>query len=188
MKKSQLYAGFLAPLVAFSGIGASAYINRSWWQITENAISDLGRVGLPNNWVLNVSLITTAALAIYYATELFTLLRNDVEKAGIAIFVLGLVFLALIGLFPEGTSPHYTVSWGFFIFASFGYLIAGVGFWMEGHRDIGMLTVSLFVVEVAVAKWALDAFPGVAIAECVGALAIVAWHYVVLFSLTKSVQ
>ena len=188
MNRSQLYAGFLAPLVAISGIGAAAYINRSWWSIMDNAISDLGRVGLPSSWVLNVSLALTALLGVYYTVGLFSLLKNGVERAGVAVFFIGLVFLALIGLFPEGTSPHYTVSWGFFIFASFGYLTAGLGFWMEGRRDIGVLTVSLFVIEVVLAKWALDAFPGIAIAEFVGAFAIGAWHYSVLFTLFKNDQ
>ena len=183
MRRDQLYAGVVAPLIGFFGMGTAAYINRSWWSVTDNAISDLGKVGLPYNWVLNVSLVLTALLGVYYTAGLFPLLKNSVEKAGIAVFSLGLVFLALIGLFPEGTSPHYTVSWGFFIFGSIGYLTAGLGIWLEGNRGIGILTVSLFIVEVALAKWAFDAFPGVAIAELVGALAIVVWHYAALFTI-----
>ena len=188
MRKSQFWAGVISPLIALSGIGTAIQINRSWWRITENAISDLGRVGLPNNWVLNVSLILTALLGGYYVTGLFPILKNGLEKAGVAVFSLGLVSLALIGLFPEGTSPHYTVSWGFFIFASLGYLIAGIGFWIEGHRNIGIFTVSLFVVEVVLAKWAFGAFQGVAIPEFIGVFAIGTWHYSVLFTLFKNDQ
>lgn len=188
MKKSQFYAGFLAPLVAFSGIGAAAYINRSWWRITENAISDLGRVGLPSNWVLNVSLITTAALAIYYAIGLFTLLRNDVEKAGIAIFILGLAFLALIGLFPEGTSPHFTVSWGFFVITSIGLLVTGLGMGLSERKGLTAFTVIIFVLGWALGLWAKEHYHGVAVAEFIGAATFALWHYVIFFSLTKSVQ
>ncbi|WP_297518152.1 DUF998 domain-containing protein [Thermococcus sp.] len=188
MRKSQLYSGFLGPLVAFVGIWTAAYINRSWWRITENAISDLGRVGLPNNWVLNISLITTAVLIIYYAIGLFALLRNGVEKAGVVIFVLGLVFLALIGLFPEGTSPHYYVSWAFFITAGFGFLIAGVGALSSGKRAFGWFSAVLFVTGWVLAIWAKGHFRGVAVAELIGAVTITIWHYTLLLRVAKNIQ
>ncbi|WP_297068853.1 DUF998 domain-containing protein [Thermococcus sp.] len=188
MKKFQLYAGFLAPLVALAGIGTAAYINRSWWRITENAISDLGRVGLPNNWVLNVSLITTAALAIYYAIGLFTLLRNSAEKAGVTIFIFGLIFLALIGLFPEGTSPHYYVSWAFFVTTSLSLLITGVGMRLSGRRGLATFTVTVFVLGWALGLWAKGHYHGVAVAESIGAATFALWHYMVLFSVARNVQ
>ncbi|WP_367884320.1 hypothetical protein [Thermococcus sp. JCM 11816] len=47
MKRSQLWAGLIAPLVAYSGILTAIYVNRSWWRLTDNAISDLGKLGLP---------------------------------------------------------------------------------------------------------------------------------------------
>ncbi|WP_297417668.1 DUF998 domain-containing protein [Thermococcus sp.] len=188
MRKSQLYSGFLGPLVAFVGIWTAAYINRSWWRITENAISDLGRVGLPNNWVLNISLITTAVLIIYYAIGLFALLRNGVEKAGVVIFVLGLVFLALIGFFPEGTSPHYYVSWAFFVTTSVGLLVAGLGMGLSGRRGLATFTVVIFTLGWILGLWAKGHYHGVAVAESIGAVTFALWHYAVLFSFAKDIQ
>ncbi|WP_342764390.1 DUF998 domain-containing protein [Thermococcus sp. M36] len=156
--------------------------------MTENAISDLGKLGLPHNWVLNIPLIVTALLGIYYSLGLLGEMRNIVEKLGVGVFVIGLAFLALIGLFPKGTPLHYTVSWGFFLFASFGYLIAGLGLWLEGCKGIGILTVALFLTEVVLTKWAFGAFRGIAISEFIGIFPIVLWHYSVLFSLPKSAQ
>ncbi|WP_297552281.1 DUF998 domain-containing protein, partial [Thermococcus sp.] len=125
MRKSQLLAGIFAPIVALTGIGTAILINRSWWRLTDNAISDLGKLGLPHNWVLNVSLIVSAIMAIYYAVGLVGEVSNTIEKLGVGVLIVGLAFLALIGLFPEGTSPHYYVSWGFFVFSSLGFLITG---------------------------------------------------------------
>jgi len=181
MKKSQLWAGILSPPLALGGIGAAIIINRSWWRLTDNAISDMGRVGLPHNWVMNVPLFISAVLAIYYAVGLFNELKNTVSKIGIGVFITGLFFLVGIAIFPEGTKPHYAVSWGFFICASLGFLITGTGLWLEGQGKFGAFTVLLFIAEVLLARWAFNAFKGVAVAEFIGIFAIIIWHYVLLW-------
>ncbi len=181
MKKSQLYAGILAPVVALAGIGVGVFLNRSWWHLTKNAISDLGRLGLRYNWVLNVSLVISAVLAIYYAIGLLGEVKNLIEKAGIVIFIVGLGFLALIGIFPEGTSPHYYVSWGFFVFSSLGLLIAGIGIGLSGEKGLAVFTVALFITGWVLATWARNHFAGVAPAEFVGVFGIVAWHYTLIW-------
>lgn len=182
MRKSQRLAGLCAPPVGLGGVFIAMATHRSWWSLTDNAISDLGRVGLPYNGVMNLSLIAAAILGIYYAIGLFSELGNTVEKVGVGIFILGLVFLALIGIFPEGTSPHYYVSWGFFVTGSVGLLITGLGFWLEGERDLGAFTAGIFVVGWILAVWAFRSFEGVAIAEFIGVFAIVIWHYAVLWA------
>ena len=185
MRKSQLWAGLVAPLIAYSGILTAIYLNRSWWRLTDNAISDLGKVGLPHNWLLNVPLVITALLSIYYALGLRDIARNSVEKAGIWILIAGFVFLALIGLFPEGTSPHYSVSWGFFLMAGFGVLIAGAGMGLSGDRGMLYFTVVLFALAWILSIWAMRTFKGVAISEFIGALTITTWHYAVLYKLRE---
>lgn len=112
MKRSQLWAGLIAPLVAYSGILTAIYVNRSWWRLTDNAISDLGKLGLPNNWLLNVPLVITAVLAIYYALGVLDMARNSVEKAGIWVLIAGFVFLALIGIFQREHRPTTTSAGG----------------------------------------------------------------------------
>ncbi len=181
MRKGQLLAGILAPQIALAGIGTAIFINRSWWRLTDNAISDLGRLGLPNNWVLNVSLIVSALLAIYYAVGLIGEANNTVERTGTGIFILGLIFLALIGLFPEGTSPHYYVSWGFFVFSSLGFLVTGVGMGLSGEKGLAVFSIVLFTVGWTLALWAKNNFPGIAPAEFVGVFGIIIWHYTVMW-------
>ncbi|QDA31708.1 DUF998 domain-containing protein [Thermococcus indicus] len=185
MKRSQLWAGILSPPIALGGIGVAILINRSWWRLTDNAISDLGKVGLPYNWVMNVPLFVSAALAIYYASGLFEEFKNPVFNLGIGVFILGLAFLAGIAVFPEGTWPHYHVSWGFFLAGSLGYLIAGVGLWLEGLKKFGAFTGLLFTAEVLLARWAFKTFNGVAIAEFVGIFAMMTWHYALLWGVVR---
>ena len=153
VKRSQLWAGILSPPIALSGIGVAILINHSWWRLTENAISDLGRVGLPYNWVMNVPLFLSAILAIYYAFGLLNYLDTPLSKSGIVLFILGLIFLAGIAAFPEGTDPHYYVSWGFFICGSLGFLITGLGISIEKNKRFGVFTVVLFTTEVLLVKW-----------------------------------
>ncbi|NJE01444.1 DUF998 domain-containing protein [Thermococcus sp. JdF3] len=181
MKKSQLLAGILSPPIALGGIGAAILINRSWWSLTDNAISDLGKVGLPHSWVMNVPLLISAILTIYYALDLLGEMKNLVSRLGVLVFILGLFFLAGIAVFPEGTEPHYHVSWGFFAAGSLGFLMAGAGMWFEGNRRFGIFTVLLFAVEVLLARWAFGAFSGVAIAEFIGIFAILTWHYMLMW-------
>ncbi|ASJ04807.1 DUF998 domain-containing protein [Thermococcus barossii] len=181
MRKSQLWAGITSPIIALSGIAAAIIINRSWWSLTDNAISDLGKVGLPHSWVMNVPLLISAILAIYYALGLLGEMKNPVSKLGVLVFILGLFFLAGIAVFPEGTEPHYEVSWGFFLAGSIGFLTTGLGLGLEGHRMFVAFTVLLFITEVLLARWAFGAFSSVAIAEFIGIFAILTWHYMLMW-------
>ncbi len=179
MERSRLAAGVLAPVVAMGGIGVAAYINRSWWHLTENAISDLGKVGLAHNYVLNVSFVVASALMIYSLTGWKT--KGRVERAGLIIFGIGIAFLALIGIFPEGTAPHYYVSWLFFLISSIGLLIAGIGMEISGREGMGVFSIALFVTLWGIAIWAMKSFRGIAPAELTGALGIILWYYTALY-------
>ncbi len=178
MDRARILAGLVAPIVAFSGIGVAVYINRSWWHLTENAISDLGRVGLPHNYVLNVSFVVASALMIYCFSGWEP--KNAVEKVGIITFSVGVAFLALIGMFPEGTTPHYYVSWGFFLISSVGIVVAGVGMGASEERGMAIFSISLFVILWGMAIWAMKSFRGVAPAELIGSVGLMAWYYVAM--------
>ena len=188
MRKSRLYAGLLAPVVAFLGIVTAAYLNRSWWRFTENSLSDLGRLGLPHNWIFSGALVLTAVLALYYAWGLWETASNAAEKTGAATFIVGLLFLMAIGLFPEGTSPHYYVSWGFFLASAAGIAIFGAGFILSGKKKLGLATFVLLAAGIPLTFWAKGHFTGVAVAETVGAMSIALWHYSVLLTLAKTNQ
>ncbi|ACS34364.1 DUF998 domain-containing protein [Thermococcus gammatolerans] len=180
MERSQLIAGILSPIVGPGGVFAAILIHRSWWRVTENAISDLGKIGLSYNWVMNLGLIISASLGLYYISGLWKELKGALQRMGVVVFAIGLIFLAGIGLFPEGTGPHYYVSWGFFVACSIGMLLIGIGLYFQGEKTLGLLAFAIFTVGWILALWAKSHFRGVAVAEFVGVFGIVIWHYALL--------
>jgi len=186
MKKSQIYVALLSPWIGIVGILIAIYLNSSWWSLTDNAISDLGNIKRPwvnYPYVLNTTLMIAGACTTYFLIFLFMELKSKIAKAGAGIFILGTISLFLIGVFPEEASilefePHYYVSWGFFLFSSFGMLIIGIAALLKKEtRLFGLVTIVIFVVSWILAVVALKTFKGVAIAEFIGAFALFIWLY-----------
>lgn len=126
MKRKYLCAELLAPLVGLSGVTLTVIIHSSWFSFQNNAISDLGRLGLEKNYILNMSLILAGFLSVFFAYGLLKESGSVLKKLGTCVLAAGLVSLILIGVFPEGTPPHNNVSLGFFLLTGFGILIIGI--------------------------------------------------------------
>ncbi|CAB49163.1 DUF998 domain-containing protein [Pyrococcus abyssi] len=166
--------GILGPIIALAGVVFAYLLNRDWWSITENAISDLGRVGLPNNWVMNCGLIIGGLLLLGYGAWRLKKSKNP----GWAIYVVGSVFLVLIGVFPEGTEWHYEVSWGFFVSMFAAMLIISISILKKSR--LGFLGLAVFCVSLPLALFSLKAFSGVAVAETVSILAFLIFQTLTL--------
>ncbi|AEC51693.1 hypothetical protein PNA2_0777 [Pyrococcus sp. NA2] len=158
--------GIVGPVISLSGVLASYLIHRDWWSITRNAISDLGKIGLPYNWVMNYSLIIGGICLTLYG---IWKVKEGIGKIGWALYTIGAIFLILIGIFPEGTGPHYEVSWGFFI-----SMFLSIFFLSLATIKIGIL---IFIGGSLLAIWALKSFEGVAVAESISVLSFLVWHY-----------
>lgn len=52
--------------------------------------------------------------------------ENKIEDAGSSFFIISGLFLALIGIYHEGTYPHDFVSIWFFILSSISYITIGI--------------------------------------------------------------
>ncbi|ASJ15816.1 hypothetical protein A3L04_01370 [Thermococcus chitonophagus] len=170
---------YIGPVISVGGVLLSYLIHRDWWRITKNAISDLGKVGLPYNWVMNVSLIIGALLLMIFSASMIVKSEKLQWKISFGVYLLGMFFLALVGIFPEGTSPHYEVSWGFFIFTFLAVLATSISLLLEGDKT-GIFGLVVFVVGAALSLWALHRFEGVAVAETIGVIAFLVWHYTLL--------
>ncbi len=173
--------GIAGPLIAFFGIAVAVWINRDWWSITDNAISDLGRLGLEYNYVLNLSLIISGLITLYSSFYVVRNLKDYISMSGMILFVLSLIGLTLIGIFPEGTSLHGVVSYIFFYGGTFAMLIGGIGLSIQKIR-VGWIIVSIIIVEIVLAEISLGIFRGVAIPELIAALGIVSSYYLILIS------
>ncbi len=186
MERKYIYSGIVSPIIGFIFIGIAIYLNSSWWRLTDNAISDLGNIYHPwvnYPWVLSTGLIIAGAGMTYFTIGLIKEF-SGIIKAGLYVLLLGMISLFLIGTFPEGTPPHWYVSWSFFLLSSFGIFITGIGFLRE-HRGMGIFSILLFSIGWLIAIWALNTFKGVAIAEFTGAFTLFIWTYTLIWWITK---
>ena len=183
MEKKYVYSGLISPWIGFGFVALAMYLNSSWFSITDNAISDLENIYHPwvnYPWVLSLGLILSGLGMVYFSQGLRVEFRN-VAQLGVLIFSAGMVFLVLIGVFPEGTPLHWYVSWLFFLFASFGILIVGIQLLLNRSNKLGWISILLFVIGWALASWALMTFKGVAIAELIGATTLFLWTYLTIY-------
>ncbi|OYT59902.1 hypothetical protein B6U71_01875 [Euryarchaeota archaeon ex4484_178] len=186
MERKYIYSGIISPLIGFLFIGIAIYLNSSWWKLTDNAISDLGNIyheWVNYPWVLSVGLIIAGSGMAYFAHGLQREF-SGLARYGAFILYVGMIFLALIGVFPEGTPPHWYVSWLFFLISSFGMLITGLGL-IKKNMGFGIFSIVLFILGWILASWAIMSFEGVAIAEFIGAGTLFIWVYVLIYLFLK---
>jgi len=157
------YFGLLAPIVAFVSI-AVAIFTHPWFSLAENAISDLGAVGVEKNYILNAGLIISGIFATIFALGTLLEQKSFLGRLGGVYFLLGAVCLALIGVFPEGTPQHLPVSVAFFTLAPIGAFFIGIS---SEDSDFAAFTILLTLVEALLAILCLYWFEGVAMTELV---------------------
>ncbi|BFH72958.1 DUF998 domain-containing protein [Sulfurisphaera javensis] len=155
-----LLVGLIGILSAWVTILISALLN-PWFSITHNALSDLGGGGpqyehpYPTDpLVYNGGLIITAIIIFIFSILVVKYSRNKVEVVGGSFFMISALFLALIGIYHEGTYPHDFVSLWFFILASISYLTISISliltkkFWKRGILLISIIFISWILFTV----------------------------------------
>ncbi len=177
--KKEIILGYVGPLIAIIGIAISAIINRSWWSLTNNAISDMGAVGVPYNYVLNISfmissVVTMSSIGICIKEE-----NKKIIKLALGLFALSILNLFLIGTFPEGTEFHGFVSKMFFYVGTISLLTAGLGMAYFRIKE-GYIIITIILIEILLGEMALHYFRGIAIAEIIAAIGIIASYYIYL--------
>ncbi|WP_188596377.1 DUF998 domain-containing protein [Thermocladium modestius] len=127
------FAGLAAAALAWVVILASIALN-PWFVFVRNAFSDLGGPHANYPWVYNYGLIGVAVLTFLFSAYLLSTSRNKVEAAGASYISVAAVFLALIGVFHEGTYPHVFVSLWFFVQFDLAIMAWSIGAAMAGDR------------------------------------------------------
>jgi len=160
----------VASLFGLSGIIAAwvtiflAWHLNPWFSIQGNALSDLGGGNLTLNGhpaptlpiVYNGGMIFTSMLLALYAILMISISRNKIEETGNSFFIVAGIFLALIGIYHEGTYPHDFVSIWFFILASLAYGTISLGLITGGRPRIGSAMIAFLVsswVIYAIVPW-----------------------------------
>ena len=172
IKSIQAACGILAPAVAFTSIISSILLH-PWFSFPDNALSDLGAVDTPYNAIFNLGLVMAGVLSLVFMPGLRTLLHGAVGKIGGVVLSAGLVSLILIGVFPEGTSPHWYVSVGFFVLCATGVTLVGLDQALNAPaRPWGVLVLSLVALALVSVSliWTVDGIKP-AIPETIGAFA-----------------
>ncbi|PSO07251.1 hypothetical protein B9Q04_11890 [Candidatus Marsarchaeota G2 archaeon BE_D] len=173
------YLGLAAAVLAWVVIGVCVVTN-PWFVFTKNAFSDLGGPKSTDPWLYNDGLIGVAVLVFLYAIYLTRLGVNKVEVVSASFVMVAAVFLALIGIYHEGTYPHVFVSTWFFVQFDTAILTSGIGLLLRGLKNLAYGVLSLFLIATLVA--ALVPWPSAATIEAWGISAIDVWAVLVFTS------
>ncbi|MCK4364472.1 MAG: DUF998 domain-containing protein [Thermoplasmatales archaeon] len=120
--KTSGFCGVTLPIFTFLFIlrSMSRVTGFSW---TENAISDLGRIGYGTSY-FNFGLIIIGILLLVFSIGLNLALKT--QRVGPTVFALSAIYLVGVGIYPLPTSEHIDLSGLFFIAFTFGFLVFGI--------------------------------------------------------------
>ncbi len=181
--KLTCYLGLISYVMGVGTIGAAVAVN-PWFNVWTDALSDMGRVGLSTAWVFNVGLMVSAVVGMAYVACLLKVFRNPLTHLAAGVYLVAAANLFLVGAFPEGTKPHWTVSYEFFFLMFFTYLLNAPALWLEGLRKHALINLALFALGLGgsvVISW-----PSIATAELYSIALMGVW-YVTMFSAVRAV-
>ncbi|WP_297535131.1 DUF998 domain-containing protein, partial [Thermococcus sp.] len=114
VSKKLAWSGFAGGLVYWLFVAWSISRN-PWFSFWRNALSDLGGTNANSPWIYNAGLVVTSFFVLAFAVYLISTALNKAQTVGGAYVSVSAIFLALIGIFHEGTRPHVFVSTYFFV-------------------------------------------------------------------------
>lgn len=168
--------GPLALAVAWTTIIASIMIN-PWFNLYEDALSDLGALGLETSYIFNSGLVVTGIVFAVYAGILVEITENRVSAMASGIAITAAAHLIMIAVFPSGTEPHRFVSLEFFLLVAATVFFMGIAFYVDGWRAHG--TLSMIIFSLGVFGSALIDWPSTALLELYNILLITLWTLLV---------
>lgn len=173
-------AGVLAPVVALSAIFAATLLSPTFtW--TGDPLSYLGSEGQPTRSLFNDGLVAGGLLSLPFAHYLARTADDRLQRAGAVAFALTGLAMALVGVFPMGTDPHFPAAVAFYLLLSVTLWLHGAGTLRAGggRRWAGWIAVALGTLNVVTWTVYVAVLAGtglsLAIPETVGALALGAW-------------
>ncbi len=177
--KYMYITGGITLMLIWVVITISAAFN-PWFRVTGNALSDLGGGNMILNghpapaypYIYNAGLIIEAIFIAILASLFLSKSKHKIENAGISFFMISALFLALIGIYHEGTYPHDFVSIWFFILASISYITIGISLIINKMKYGIPITLSIIFswILYAMIPWqsvAEDEIFGIAVIELV---------------------
>ena len=175
-------AGVMAVFIAAVGI-AGAAIDSPAFTVTGNALSDLGQPGNPaatpvTTLLFDGGLVLASMVGLPFALTLWREGDAVLERVAAVPFVVALVGMACVGLFPAGRPLHVPAALTLYLASMVAMAVHGVGSALAGRRWGAAMTLSLVAVHVAGWWWWAAVGPvrrpGLAIPELLGA-GVFAW-------------
>ncbi|MEO2152539.1 MAG: DUF998 domain-containing protein [Thermococcus sp.] len=168
------WSGFAGGLIYWLFVAWSVSRN-PWFSFWRNALSDLGGANATSPWIYNAGLMVTSFFVMAFAVYLISTAVNKAQTVGGAYISVSAIFLALIGIFHEGTKPHVFVSTYFFVQFFLGALIYGLG----ARRNVRVASLVLFALAVigTLFKW-----PSTALLETYEIILVMAFTLLVALS------
>jgi hypothetical membrane protein len=190
MKNLPSLLGILAIIAAWITIILAISVN-PWFRLTSNALSDLGGGNLINNGhpspaypeIYNYGMIITGVLIGFFSLSMIEKVQNKGEIIGFSFFIIGGLFLALIGIYHEGTYPHDFVSIWFFIISSISFFVVGIASLSKKYYRFGIALIGINLlswIAYSVIPW-----QSVAEDEIFGVLVIDLLVIITLYSFSK---
>ena len=165
--------GITSPIIAFATIALSISLH-PWFRWADNALSDLGAIGVHYNIIFNLGLILAGIFGLVFTLGLPWNIKRKMGLAGVVFFGAGIISLIMIGVFPEGTFLHRSVSIDFYMLGFIGMVTLGID-QLRGRseRVWGWFILSTLILAIS-AILLLTTIPynfGAAIPETIGAIA-----------------
>jgi hypothetical membrane protein len=169
--------GGMSILFAWFTILLAIYLN-PWFHVNVNALSDLGGKAInssghpsPNYpFVYNGGLMITGLLIGLFSLAAIEKSVSRTEIIGFSFLILTGFFLALVGVFHEGTYPHVFLAEWFFLLGKISFLIIGISLILQKFRISGVI---MFIFNII--AWIVEAlikFRSVAENEIYGVLVL----------------
>ncbi|WP_457741917.1 DUF998 domain-containing protein [Thermococcus sp.] len=161
------YIALSLPIIFIVGLSLVIHAN-PWFSFTDNALSDMGSLKNPNRWFFNGFLMFFAVIAMIPSLVAF--------KKGLSYLMpFAIVFLFLVGVFPEELPYHTPSAVLFYVLALTDIAIIGIKLGRENPINYlwSLLSVAVFLTMLYLIK--ARVFKGLAIPELIGAFFILAW-------------
>ncbi|WP_456422787.1 DUF998 domain-containing protein [Thermococcus sp.] len=173
------YIALSLPIIFVIGLAFVIHSN-PWFSFTNNALSDMGSLKNPNRWLFNGFLMFFATIAMIPSLMAF--------KNGLSYLMpLALVFLFLVGVFPEELPYHTPSAVLFYVLALADIAIVGAKLGRSNPINYLWSVFSIVVFFTMLYLIKARVFRGLAIPELIGASFILAW-FVYLGFLLKGLK
>ena len=92
LKLLMCFSGLIALATGLLTIILAISMN-PWFSLERNALSDLGALGIPNNYVFNTGLMITSIFMLTYSIYLVSIINNKIGIIGSSLLILAYIHL-----------------------------------------------------------------------------------------------